>query len=245
MNAHEIERMEKFEKTYWWHVGKKHLVKYLVEKYTKAANLNILEIGCGAGEITQDLQKYGTVLGNDVSETALAACRSKGFQNLLYGDINQLDLSSYTKKFDLILALDVLEHIQNDMEAMQRIIKLLKPGGIFLVAVPAYKFLWSSHDEALEHKRRYTSFEIITKLKDTGFSILKNSHFVFWSFFPIALVKFLGNFLGRNAYPKSSYIELPDFLNNFMIKVLEFETRMIDKLYLPLGTTIVVVAKKN
>ncbi len=128
---------------------------------------------------------------------------------------------------------------------MQRIIKLLKPGGIFLVAVPAYKFLWSSHDEALEHKRRYTSFEIITKLKDTGFGILKSSHFVFWSFFPIALVKFLSNFIGKNAYPKSSYIELPDSLNNFMIKVLKFETRMIDKLYLPLGTTIIVVAKKN
>jgi hypothetical protein len=128
---------------------------------------------------------------------------------------------------------------------MEIVRKLLKPGGLFFVTVPAYKFLWSTHDEALYHLRRYHSLEIKTKLKDSGFKILKHTHFVATMFFPIASVRLLNNFIQRKAYPKSHYLSLPSFLNDLLTWFLKVETVLINFIYLPFGTTHVVVAKKE
>lgn len=244
MNDLTIEQMHKFEETFWWHVGKTNLVHTTINHHFKEFPITMLEIGCGSGSITKSLTKYGEVYGNDLSKKALEFCKSRGVANLIHGDITTLDMHQHENKFDLVLALDVLEHIQDDVAAIQTVHKLLKDDGMFLVNVPAYKFLWSSHDEALMHKRRYTTFEIARKLEDNGFKILHKSHFVFFAFFGIAPIKFLGNFFKKTAYPETSYVELPKSINNFMIKLLNFEAKLAQKLRLPLGTTITVVAKK-
>ena len=244
MNHKEIEKMEKYEKTYWWHVGRKYLVEDLIKKYSNNKSQKILEVGSGAGDTACMLQDYGEVYANDISPKAIEACGKRGIKNLILGDFTKLDNQKYKEKFNLVLALDVLEHIQDDLGAIQKMGDVLTKGGKLMITVPAYKFLWSSHDEALEHKRRYTSYEIKTKIKDSGFEIEKISHFVFFSFPIIALFKFLSNFISRNAYPKSSYILLPEKLNNLMIKILKLETKLLNYFYLPFGTTIIVVARK-
>lgn len=236
--------MEKFERTYWWHVGKKNLVAGMLEKLFPEKRAKILEVGSGAGEITSILKDYGEVFANDISEEALAYCQKKGISNLVHGDFNEVDLSSHKGTFDIVLALDVLEHIQDDTLTMSKAYSLLKPGGVFLVNVPAYKFLWSSHDEALQHKRRYTSYEIRTKLTEQGFSIEKHSFFVFFVFPVVALFKFLSNFIGKDAYPKTSYIMLPDQLNSFMVRLLNLEAKLMEYSSLPFGTTINLIARK-
>ncbi len=128
---------------------------------------------------------------------------------------------------------------------MKKVRKLLRPSGLFFVAVPAYKFLWSTHDEALHHLRRYHSLEINRKLKDAGFEILKSTHFVAALFFPIATVRLLNNFIRRRAYPKTHYLPLPQKINNLLAKILEIESKIIKRIYLPVGTTLVIVARKN
>lgn len=245
MKQKEIEEMHNFEKTYWWHVGKKHLVLELVKKYKpNNSNMNILEIGCGTGEIAQSLNEFGKIYVNDISATALDYCKQKGIENVIEGDISIMNLTEYENYFDIVLALDVLEHIQDDEETIRKIYKLLKPNGLFIINVPAYKFLWSGHDEALQHKRRYTSYEITQKLKDAKFKIINKSHFVFFAFPVIATVKFLSNFLARRSLPRTSYIILPNKLNGFMINVLKMETKLLKNFDLPFGTTITVVAIK-
>lgn len=246
MEVIEYKKMGDFEKHYWWHKGKKELVKQLYLKYFNGQkDLEILEIGCGTGEILSLLKQWGNTTGLDVSQEALDYCKTHGFQNLILEDINSLDLNQHESKYDLILALDVLEHIQEDVTAMKQVYKMLKPGGMFFVTVPAYKFLWSNHDEALHHKRRYHSVEIKLKLKDVGFKILKHSHFVFTVFFPISFIKFMENFVNKKAYAKTHYVPVPKFLNDLFTKILYLEAKLIKYLYLPLGTTIVVVAKKD
>ena len=246
MEAVEYKKLEDFEKHYWWHKGKLSLITSLYSKYLKGKkDLNILEIGCGTGEVLTLLKNWGKITGMDFSQEAIEACKKKGFNNLYCEDINILDLSKDYGEFDLILALDVLEHIRDDVKTMKKVRKLLKPGGLFFVAVPAYKFLWSTHDEALHHLRRYHSLEINQKLKDSGFEILKSTHFVAALFFPIASVRLLNNFIRRRAYPKTHYLPLPQKINNILTKILEIESKIIKNIYLPIGTTLVVVARKN
>ena len=246
MQQLEYTRMAEFEKSFWWHKGKLFLVRNLIQIYSEEMKrpLEILEIGCGTGEITQSLMEFGNVKGIDISEEAINFCKERNLVNVVLGDINNLDISQEKEKYDFILALDVLEHIQDDLETMRRAHIMLKKDGYFIVNVPAHKFLWSEHDEALHHKRRYHSVEIKQKLKDTGFEIVKYSYFVTTAFFPIFVIRTLTTLFKRNAYPKTSYIALPGFLNSFAIKVMDVEAKLLTKMKLPIGTTITVVAKK-
>lgn len=247
MNFDEYKKMSDFEKTYWWHRGKLSLVKTLVEKYfPKRKNLNILEIGCGTGEVSTLLKSYGHVAGIDISSVALEFSKEKGVSETILADITKFETKNYEKRYDLVLALDVLEHIQDDVLAMKKVYALLKDSGYFFVNVPAHKFLWSEHDEALHHKRRYHSLELLKKLQDSGFKISKKVYFVAFLFPVIVVFRMWNNLFGKSAYPKTSYVKLPSFLNNFMVKILEFECNLI-KYDIPVfvGTTIVVVAQKD
>jgi len=248
MNSKEHLVMSFFETEYWWHKGKKYLIEHLLNKFfskDRHGKLKIFEIGCGTGEISKMLQKYGTVSGLDISETAADEYERKCGIRPLIGDINELNLESLKNSFDLILALDVLEHVQDDIKAMERVKFLLKKDGVFFINVPAYKFIWSEHDEALQHKRRYSTYELTEKLKRAGFNIELNSHFVCMSFPLIAFYRVWGNFFGKSAFPKTTYIKLPKKLNTIMYKMLQVETKLLTKFRLPLGSTITVVAKQS
>ncbi|MFC1722488.1 class I SAM-dependent methyltransferase [Patescibacteria group bacterium] len=245
MEQVEYKKMRDHEEHYWWHKGKLHLVNSLYEKYFGGKqNLKILEIGCGTGEVMNLLKNWGDVYGVDYSKQALEFCRERGFTNVILGDFNTLDLSEHKDSYDLVLSLDVLEHIRDDVETMKRVFEILKPGGMFFVSVPAYKFLWSNHDEALHHTRRYHSLEINQKIKDSGFEVVKSTHFVTALFFPIAFVRLMSNFVRKTAYPKTSYFPLPTKVNDLFSGFLRFEAFLIKHFSLPVGTTLVVVAKK-
>jgi len=238
--------MADMENAYWWHIGKNHLVNALIGHYYKDQNdLNILEIGCGAGNLTHGLQKYGNVKGFDISPSAIEFCRNKGLNDVHVQDVSQMDHTPYAGQFNLILALDVLEHIQDDLLVMSKVRDMLAPGGMFFINVPAHKFLWSEHDEALEHKRRYHSVELKKKLIDSGFEIVSKSYFVSITSPGIILYRFWNNIFGRSAYPKTSYVILPKFLNDIMVKTLELETRMLIKFGLPFGVTLNIIARKR
>jgi 2-polyprenyl-3-methyl-5-hydroxy-6-metoxy-1,4-benzoquinol methylase len=245
MNTLEIEKMAKLENEYWWHVGKRHLVEALFDKYQPGQNdLHILEIGCGTGGLTEILRNYGKVTGFDISPAAVNFCKSRGLEDVHVKDLTAMDVAEYRDKYDLVLAMDVLEHIQDDLEVMQKVMAMLKPSGLFFVNVPAHKFLWSEHDEALEHKRRYHRVELLGKLRDAGYHIVSHTYFV--SLFAPAIIAYRtwGNIFGKSTYPKTSYVMLPKQINDLLIKALKFETKLLSKTRLPFGVTLNVVARK-
>jgi len=244
MNSVEINKMAELETDYWWHRGKVFLIQNLIEKYfPQNKDLKILEVGCGTGGLTKHLTNYGDVTGFDISEDAVSYCKSSGLTNIFVQDLNVFDPKPYENTYDLVLALDVLEHIQDDVGAMKKISVILKKDGLFFINVPAHKFLWSEHDEALEHKRRYHSLELLKKLYDSNYEVLNKSHFVFVVSPIIILYRFWGNLFGKSAYPKTSYVILPKKINNFMVKILELETHVMKKISLPFGVTLNAIAR--
>ncbi len=246
MNYKEYENMEKFEKNYWWHRGRLYLLEKLINAYLpeREGDIQLLEVGSGTGETVKFLSNFGKVTGIDVSERAVEFSRGKGLENIILGDINELDLSKHKNMYDAIFALDTLEHIQDDVEAMRRINGMLKEDGLLFLTVPAHKFLWSEHDEALHHKRRYHSLELLQKLRDAGLKPVKKSYFVFSAFLPILFFRTWNTIFGRTAYPKTSYVKLPKIFNDLATNVLKLEAKIIQKISFPIGTTIVAVAKK-
>lgn len=246
MNYAEYEKMENFEKKYWWHLGRLYLIQTLLKKHLNLHSSNkLFEIGSGTGATLNMLAKFGDVSGIDISQEAVKFSEEKGFKNIICGDINEDNMSSYYNTYDAVLALDVLEHIQDDTKTMNIANELLKPNGLFIITVPAHKYLWSEHDEALHHKRRYHRKELVGKLKDNGFEIVKHSYFVMTLFFPILLFRTLNTILGRHIYPKTSYVLLPEFLNNLGTNLLKFETKILSVSKLPIGTSLVIVARKS
>ncbi len=245
MNSTEIHKMADMEGKYWWHIGKKHLVTSLIKHhFNNRTDLKILELGCGTGGMLGTLARFGEVTGFDISPVAVDYCRAKGFEAVRVQDISTINVSGEHTKYNLVLALDVLEHIQDDVLAMQKVHTLLANDGLFFVNVPAHKFLWSEHDEALEHKRRYHRVELIKKLTDAGFDIVSNSYFVSFISPIIILYRIWSNVFGKSAYPKTSYVLLPKKLNAFFVSLLKLESRLMLKMRIPFGVTLNVVAKK-
>ncbi|HZS48514.1 MAG TPA: methyltransferase domain-containing protein [Blastocatellia bacterium] len=243
MNQAEYETMYRLETHYWWFVARRQLVTSLVNQQiadTKGAR--ILDVGCGTGATRDALTIYGEVFGADMSEEALSFSRSRGGGPLTRSRIERL--SFIDGCFDLITALDVLEHADDDLASMDELYRALRPGGLLIVTVPAYGFLWSEHDEALHHRRRYAAYELRNKLTRVGFEIERLSFFITFLFFPILAMRFVQNIFKKSVEPKTSHIILPDWLNNALIGLLAIERWLLRYINLPFGVTIVCLARK-
>jgi len=250
MRPEEYRKLYEMEKVYWWHIGRRRIIYLLIEKFIISENINnlkIIDIGCGGGSVLDILSNFGDVLGIDDNETALNFARQNGFSNVRR--INGAHLSkepNFLNNFDLVTCLDVMEHTDDDELLLREIFQILKPNGYALITVPAYNFIWSEHDEALNHKRRYTASELHRKLNDAGFAVIKRSYAITFLFPLILLYRlFRGVFPKDSHEPKTSYVMLPKSINTFFVYILGIESRLLNYIDLPFGSSIVCVARKK
>jgi SAM-dependent methyltransferase len=244
MEAVEYEKMFALEDFYWWFVARRKLVLFLIRGIGKSAEpIALLDIGCGTGAMLKDLQPFGNSVGIDYSDESLRFCRNRKISRLAQCNAENLGLKSGS--FDLVISLDVFEHLDNDMAGIRECFRVCKEGGVLVMTVPAYDFLWSEHDEALGHKRRYSARELREKLNAAGFRVEKLSYIITCLFFPIAVFRFLQNLLKPSTRPQTRYIVLPAILNRLLIYILGMETRLIRWMSLPAGVSLVCVARKG
>ncbi len=244
MNSGEYASMYRFESFYWWYTARRKLIAEFIREYwtDDASNTRILDVGCGTGINCCMLSEFGQVHGVDMSEAALLFSRKRGVQNLQLASVEHLHYKA--NSFQLLTALDILEHTDDDIAALAELYRVTSPGGKLVLTVPAYGFLWSEHDEALHHRRRYTSAELRNKLILAGFDIERCSYFISLLFFPILLMRTLQNLSKSSVQPKTSHVLLPVWLNNLLVRVLDLERLLLRAINLPLGVSIVCVAQK-
>ena len=242
MNEEEYEKLYKFEHFYWWHVGRRYVLSSFLKRFLKNRENQILEIGCGTGGNLEILSKWGKVTGLDISERALDFCRKRGFNNLLLGRVEEMNFPNGS--FDLVIALDVLEHLKEDKRVIRESWRVLKEGGCFLATVPAYQFLWSEHDEALEHYRRYSLLDFSNKLRQAGFNIVKMSYLVSFVFPAVLGYRILRKILFPKSKKNIAYVFLPKPINFFFTILLKLESFLLKYFNLPFGTSIICIAQK-
>lgn len=252
MKHEEYERMYRFEDSYWWFVARRHLIATLLADYRpKDGSSTILDIGCGTGAMLDELAPFGRVVGADFAPEALSFCRSRGERagrryDLVRADARRLPFPN--DHFDIVTAMDIIEHIDRDKEAVSEIARVLKPGGRLLATVPAYMSLWSEHDEALHHFRRYRAPEFKDIAQRAGLAVEKISY-TLTSLFPLVWVfRQLANTLRkvrRTDKAQAHLVRFPGPINAALLALVQAETGIIRHANLPFGVTIVMAARKD
>jgi SAM-dependent methyltransferase len=173
MYPDEYRVMFEIEDRYWWYRGIRMLLTHWLERYApqNRSRSMILDIGCGTGANLALMRPYGAAIGIDISEQALAFCRARGIPMNRLFLASAADLPFLNSQFDLAISFDVICNLADDVQAFSEVARVLKPGARFLVQMPAYQWLWSMHDVAVRHQRRYDAPAIRKKLKAVGFEV--------------------------------------------------------------------------
>lgn len=227
------------EEKHWWHISKRNTVKGMLRAFLRNKKLKILDIGCGAGETMDMLSYFGTIWGLDKSRKALSFCKKRGgFRHLRLADV--ADTRFENDFFDVITILDVLEHT-DEKTTLREIKRILKPGGIMIITVPAYQWLWSSWDEILKHKKRYTKHDLKKVVKKNGFTVIRSSYMYSFLVLPTYIFrKFKSN---QKSY-NSDFSTNPSFLNLLFTLLSNIERYFVVRGWIPFGTSLILVCKK-
>lgn len=248
MRADLYGEMYNMEGYYWWHVAKRELVVALINKYKKAkGKLKLLDLGCGTGMMLESLQKVFDCWGIDSSRDAKNFCNKRGLKQVLVSNLNN-KLPHQDKKFDVVLTLDVLEHLTNDNKLLIEVNRVLKNKGILIITVPAYQWLWSYWDKILGHKRRYSKHHLNNVIEKSGL-VVREINYSNCVYLPVvAIVRLVKSMMAQKTHrlnrASSDFIPLPDWLNKTLLVVSRIERKISSKIGLPCGLTIYAVCEK-
>ncbi len=243
MYTDEYGTMYNLEDFYWWFVGRRKLVEEILRKEAgKHGPLRILDVGCGTGANLAAFRRYGSAIGIDFSQEALKLCSRREVDGVCMAEVEKLPFPDHT--FDVITALDLLEHTDEDLVALREMQRVCKPGGLLIVIVPAYGFLWSEHDEALKHRRRYTAHELRNKISVTGFDLKRSTYFITALFWPTLAFRIYQGLFKNNSVPKTSMHILPPWLNALLVGLLDVERWCLRAVNLPFGVSAVALGRK-
>ena len=190
-------QLHEIERTHWWFAGRRMLLSSALSWLDVPAR-SILDVGCGVGtnlDLLLDHYPEAWLLGVDLERDPLILGRADRAVSVCQGDICTLPFRTGT--FDLITALDTVEHVPDDGEALRELARVCRPGGMVLVTVPAFPLLWGNIDEAGLHYRRYQRRTLLDRMEAAGFSVRLERFFNYLLFPPIAVVRLLARILPR------------------------------------------------
>jgi ubiquinone/menaquinone biosynthesis C-methylase UbiE len=243
MEEVEYEQMYRMEDQHWYFAGKRNLVMSLLADHLVKDKPQILDAGCGTGRTLAELDRHYDVVGMEPNGDALSYASNRGMKRLVSGSLDQLPFTN--EVFDAVTVLDVLEHCDNDCRAMAEIERVLVSEGLLIVTVPSYQWLWSAHDEALHHRRRYTKTSLLMLLEQNGFIVNKISYFNTFVFPLVAIRRLVSKVLKRDSGTADTDAMPPAFVNSTLYGLQSLERACIGLFNFPFGVSLVCVARKK
>ncbi len=236
----------KIEKEHWLMRIRRTIVQDSLDRYLGKApkHTKLLDFGCGSGIFVEELEKAGfDAHGVDISDEAVRFGALQGIKNLSVIDSHKINFGDNT--FDVVLSMDVLEHLEDEEWALKEIERILKPNGIFVVMVPAYMFLWGVQDEVAHHYRRYTKGSLLKVVKGTTkLNTIRATYFNTFLFTPIALVRLVSRLFKIKGRESDFDLNSP-MLNKILFSIFNFERKILKKISFPFGVSILALFKKN
>ena len=244
MMEHTYPILFRVEQSHWWHIGRRKIIASFVADICRRVTdrrPRILDVGCGTGANLLMLSNYGDTEGVDVSEDALAFCRERGLENVKLGAAEELPYDDDT--FDLVTALDVVEHLDDDLAGLREMRRVLRPGGRVLLFVPTFMFLWGLQDDVSHHRRRYRMPELQRVLEQAGFEIERTTYANITFFMPILAMRKLMRLTGIKAESENN-INV-SALNGVLARMLGAESFVLRYMNIPFGVSGLCVARKT
>ena len=227
------------EDGHWWFRGRRAVLWALMRRAGLPEGPRVLDAGCGTGRNLAEFGRLGTARGVDPSPAAIDFCRRRGLAGVTEAGIEALPFEDGA--FDLILATDVLEHVERDDLAAAELRRVAAPGAVLVVTVPAYRWLWSQHDDSHHHLRRYTAGVLRERLAGAGWRPELLTYFNSLLLPPIALVRLLAR---RRAGQRTDY-QLTGGLTNRLLELpMRAEATLIGRgVRFPAGVSIGMVCR--
>ena len=163
------------EDRHWWFRSRRRVVWALLRRAQLPPSPRILDAGCGTGRNLLEFGSLGEAEGVDFSGEAVEFCRRRGLERVQQAALEQLPFGD--GRFDVVIATDVIEHLDDDRRALAELRRVTAPGGRLVVTVPAYTWLWSRHDESLHHRRRYTAGRLSAQMASAGWTPRVETYF--------------------------------------------------------------------
>ena len=243
MEQHTYAIMNRVENSHWWFVGRRAILESFLQGISEkinAENPRILDVGCGTGANLEMLANFGEAEGVDVSDDALEFCEAKGLK-AHKGLAEELPFAD--ESFDVVTALDVVEHLDDDIAGLKEMHRVLKTNGRTLIFVPAFMWLWGVQDDVSNHRIRYTKKQIVERLEKAGFEIERATYANLTFFAPILAGRTLMKI--TRIRPESENNVNISALNGVLGKIFGVEKLWLRNFNFPFGVSIVIVAKKQ
>jgi SAM-dependent methyltransferase len=245
MQQHTYAIMNRVEDSHWWFVGRRAILESFLQEIIDKSKIKnqkskILDVGCGTGANLEMLAQFGESEGVDVSDDALEFCRSKGLK-VHKGLAEKLPFED--ESFEIVTALDVVEHLDDDVAGLKEMHRVLKKDGRTLIFVPAFMWLWGVQDDISNHRIRYTKKQIVERLQKAGFEIERATYANLTFFAPILAGRTIMKITGLK--PESENNVNISALNGFFGKIFSAERFWLKNFNFPFGVSIVITAKKG
>lgn len=241
------------EDRHWWYSAKRQIVLELLRQYAPQGGrqISVVDIGCGCGALLVELRRSSyAAIGVDDSPSARAFCSQRGIEVAEASLPDHLALPP--QSCDAALLLDVLEHLPRDAESVQTVTRLLRPGGILICTVPAYRWLWSDWDEIHHHQRRYSrqSFSALFQLPQLYVEVMSFCNC--FLFLPAAGARLVDRVLKARANktdaPAKPFVSIrvpPVPVNALLRTIYASERHLLGRVPLPFGLSLIAVVRKR
>ncbi|APR52494.1 class I SAM-dependent methyltransferase [Sphingomonas koreensis] len=236
------DRMAEHDSTHWWYVARRDiLADFIGREVNPPKGARILEIGCGTGHNLPMLGAFGEVDAIEIDPAAREIASKRLGKEV--GSAPLPELSGVAEgQYDMIAVLDVVEHIEDDVAALEAMAKRLKPGGTILITVPAHQWMWSAHDVVNHHKRRYSKATLIAALERAGLKWRKLGYFNSLLFPAAVAARLAGKLTGKDDSDDSPPAKP---LNAIFEKIFGLERHLVGRVPLPPGLSLIVLAQPN
>jgi SAM-dependent methyltransferase len=243
-------QLRQIEGTHWWFTGRRRIIAAALGRLGTRPR-SVLDVGCGAGtnlELLATLYPASAFVGIDIEREPLTYCRSDRAAPVLQADVRHLPFAAAA--FDLITALDTLEHVEDDVAVLEELFRACRPGGTLLLTVPAFPFLWGNVDDLGHHYRRYRRPDLVERVTRAGFSVRLLRFMNYLLFPPIAAVRVASRIGASRRAPGTDDVR-SDFdvvksgpLNTFLARLFSLEAHLLN-LAPPFGVSLLCAAVRD